>query len=345
MNLGLATPTEVLDALCFQDEERSHGRKPDRIGQILVDRGVLRPDDVTQIMEQIDASARNLELPGFKSLELIDSGVSTLQFRGYTIGTRKTVLIHILRFGLADSPDDAQRFAADALTLARLDHPNVVKVLSSGELEGVPYLVLENVTGRNLRGELDENGPMAEEEALDLLAQVAAGLAHAHSVDVFHGSLCPEAILLPRIGPVKVTDFAHFDWYALAAARGTTRLDSPFYLSPEQARKSTRATATSDIYSLGATLFHMLTGHPPFRGAYQEVIRQHLKRPAPDPRVHTPGVSRETARLVGAMLAKDPEERPRTMEEIISIINWAGVEHPMGEESTEIPGRLLPRRR
>jgi len=345
MNLGLAGPTEIMDALCFQNEERSFGRQPGRIGQILVDRDVLGPDDVTRIMEEVEVRTRTLELPGFQSLELVDRGHTTLQFRGYTIGTRKTVLIRILRFGLAESPDDTERFLSELSTLSRLDHPNVVKVLATGELEGIPYFVLENVTGPTLRGQLDESGPMPEEQALHLLSQVAAGLEHAHSVDVFHGSVCPDAILTPRIGPARVMDFALFDWCSFAAAQGAARLDSPYYLSPEQARKSTRATATSDIYSLGATLFHALTGRPPFRGEYLEVLRQHMKRPAPDPRVHAPGVSEETARLVAQMLAKKPEDRPRTMTDIVQFVQRSGVTRLEVDDSGGLPGRLLPRRR
>jgi len=345
MNLGLAKPSEVMDALCFQNEQRSRGDRTERIGQLLVDRGVLSIDDVTRIMEEIEVRTRTLELPGFQTLELVERDHTTLQFRGYTIGTRKTVLIRIIRFGLAESPEDTKRFLSEARVLSRLNHPNVVKVLSSGELEAIPYLVLENVTGPTLRGQLDESGPMPEEQALDLLTQIAAGLDHAHSMDVFHGSVGPDAVLLPRIGPAKVTDFALFAWCSFAAAQGAARLDSPHYLSPEQARKSTRATATSDVYSLGATFFHMLTGRPPFRGAYLEVLRQHMKRPAPDPRVHAPDLSEETARLVAIMLAKAPESRPRGMADVIRHVNRSGVVDAGNEAPSGPPGRLRPRRR
>jgi len=342
MNLGLATPTEVMDALCFVNEEQSLGRWPGRIGQVLIDRGVLDLDDVTRIMEEVEVRTRTLELPGFTALDLVKRGHTTLQFRGVTIGTRKAVLIRILRFGLADSQEDTERFLSEAKTLSRLNHPNVVKVLSSGELEAIPYLVLENVTGPTLRGQLDKSGPMPEKQALDLLIQVAAGLDHSHSVDVFHGSVRPDAILLPRIGPAKLTDFALFDWGSFAAALGAARLDSPHYLSPEQARKSTRATTASDVYSLGATFFHVLTGRPPFRGAYIEVLRQHMKDPAPDPRTHAPRLSKETARLVEAMLAKDPQDRPHTMADIVSFVRRAPVVNEKSKNAAGLPGRLHP---
>ena len=343
MNLGLAKPTEVMDALCFQNEQRSLGNAPERIGRILMNRGVLGPDDVSRIMEEIELRTKTLELPGFQSLELVERDSTTLQFRGYTIGTRKTVMIRILRFGLAESPDDTERFLSEAATLARLDHPNVVKVLATGELEAIPYLVVENVVGPTLASRVEESGALSEEEALEILAQVAAGLDHAHCMDICHGSVGPAAVLLPRIGSVRVTNFALFDWCSFASAGGAARLDSPYYLSPEQARKSTRATATSDIYSLGATLFFMLTGRAPFRGPYLDVLRQLRKHPAPDPRVHAPLLSESTASLVGRMLAKEPEGRPRSMEEVIRHVRQ--LECDADEDAPTLPGRLRPRRR
>jgi len=342
MNLGYASPTEVMDALCFQNEERSRGRTPPRIGRILMDRGVLDAERVARIMEEIEARTRTLELPGFLTLELVERDATTLHFRGSTIGTRKTVVIRILRFGLAESPDDTERFLAEAGTLSRLDHPNVVRVLATGELEAIPYLVLENVVGPTLENRVEEAGALTEEEGLDVLQQVAAGLEHAHRADVCHGSVGPDAVLLPRIGPVKVTNFALFDWCSFASARGAARLDSPWFLSPEQASRSTRATVTSDVYSLGATLFFMLTGHPPFRGGYLEVLRQHRKRPAPDPRVHAPGLSAATADLVGRMLAKRPEDRPRTMEEVIRRARRPEAGDAPAPETPTVPDRLRP---
>ncbi|MEN8149817.1 MAG: serine/threonine-protein kinase [Planctomycetota bacterium] len=345
MNLGLAAPTEIMDALCFQNEQRSLGNTPPRIGRILMDRGVLGPDDVARVMEEIEFRTKTLLLPGFQSLELVERDATTLQFRGTTIGTRKTVVIRILRFALAESPDDTERFLSEAETLSRLDHPNVVRVLATGELEAIPYLVLENVVGPTLENRVEEDGPLAEEDALSILAQAAAGLDHAHRADVCHGSVGPASVLLPRIGPVKVTDFALFDWCSFASAQGTARLEPPWYLSPEQARKSTRATVTSDVYSLGATLFFMLTGRPPFRGTHLEILRQHRKRPAPDPRVQAPDISKSTANLVARMLAKQPEDRPRSMEEVIRLARRS--EHGTSETADDpiLPDRLRPGRR
>jgi serine/threonine-protein kinase len=344
MNLGLVKPSEIMDAIAHQNEQRLLGLKPDRIGQILVERGALTSDDVTRIMEGVEELSRTLDLPGFTSLELVDRDNTTLQFRGFTIGTRKTVLIRILRFGLAESPEDTKRFLDECSTLARLDHPNVVKVLSTGHLEGIPYLVLENVPGPTLRARIEEDGPMEEPEAVRLLTQVAEGLGHAHSVSVFHGSVQPDAILLPRVGPAKVTDFALFDWCSFAAAQGAARLDTPYYLSPEQARKTTRATAASDIYSLGATIYHVLTGRPPFSGPYLEVLRQHMKRTPPSPRVLSPSISKQTAGLIVRMLAKHPEDRPGSMEEVVRLTRRQGAKMSDTHEIKGVPDRLRSRR-
>ncbi len=344
MNLGLASPAEVMDALCHQNEQRSLGVTCDRIGQVLVGRGVLTMDDVTTIMEKVEERTRTLVLPGFRSLSRVGVDQTTLKFRGYTIGARKAVLLRILRFGLAESIEDTNRFLKESETLSRLNHPNVVKVMSTGELESIPYLVLEYVSGTSLRARLDDGTGVSEREALDILVQVASGLEHAHSLGIHHGGIMPAAVLLPRVGPVKLTDFALFDWCSFAAAQGAARMDSPYYLSPEQAKKSTRATITSDVYSLGATFFHMLAGRPPFCGPYLEVIHQHLKRTPPDPRTLTPGTSTESVDLVMRMLAKDPKDRPQNMDEVIRLARKSGAGRPERDQGGGLPTRLQSRR-
>jgi serine/threonine-protein kinase len=273
---------------------------------------------------------------------------TTLLFRGVTLGTRRTVAIRILRFGLSESTEDIERFLAETRILSRLDHSCVVKVLSAGDLEGIPYFVQEFVPGPCLKTYVQENGPLTEERALEILSQVAEGLRHAHTLDVLHGSLKPGSILIPRLGPAKVTDFALRDWSSFAAARGAERVEAPHYISPEQAQMAARPTVRSDVYTLGATLFYTLTGRPPFRGGHLEVVRQHLKRPTPDPRVLVPQLTPGCANLVLHLMEKKPENRPSSMEEVLTAIDRVRSDAELGETAPSPPSepsRLRSRRR
>lgn len=350
IGLGLVSGTDVLDALCEQEERRNRGLPPSRIGEILVESGRLTREDVALVMERVEQQARTLEIAGYHSLELVSRDETTLRFRGVAMGTRRPVQIRILRFRLADRREERDRFRRECHVLRRLDHPNVVKLLDSDDLEGIPYLVLEDVPGPDLRCFVEENGPLPATEALETVAGIATGLSHAHSHAILHGALRPDSVLLPRLGGPKVTDFTVLDWDPEDSTAQARRGRSPHYLSPEQARGGGWPTIRSDVYSLGAVLFFVLTGRPPFRGPYQEILRQHLRRPAPDPRVHRPSLPAPVAEFVLGMLEKQPARRPGTMDEVARA-----AERLLGPESstpaaaaapagTEPPPRLRSRR-
>lgn len=319
IGLGLVSGTDVLDALCEQEDRRNRGRPAERLGEILVEKGRLTREDVALVMERVEQQARTLEIAGYHSLELVARDETTLRFRGVALGTRRMVQIRILRFRLADQREERDRFRRECRVLGRLDHPNVVKLLDSGDLEGIPYLVLEDVPGPDLRSYVEENGPLAAADALAIVGGVATGLSHAHSHAILHGALRPDSILLPRLGGPKVTDFTVLDWDPEDSSAQARRGRSPHYLSPEQARGGGWPTIRSDVYSLGAVLYFLLTGRPPFRGPYQEILRQHLRRPAPDPRVHVSNVPAPVVEFVLGMLEKQPARRPATMDEVAAL--------------------------
>ncbi len=350
LNLGLCQPSQIVDALCLQEEQRGDGRSPERIGQILIQRGHLTTEEVRVVMENVEKRTRTLELPGYDSLEFVSSDSTTQLFRGVELGTGRTVAIKILRFGLAEAEEQHLLFLEDSRRLSLLNHRNVVRLRHSGDLEGIPFLVLDYVLGPDLRLHLEEHGPMAESEALDCVVQVASGIQHAHEHGIVHGALRPEAILLPRQGGAKVTDFGISDARDICETGVCKGLTTPHYTAPELFRTGTRAGCHSDIYSLGAVYFLMLTGRPPFKGTGREVVRQHLKKPVPDPRVLVPGTSRASALLCARMMEKVPERRPESAREVIAAArrikdDQAGGKHPgHGTGGGEPIGRLLSRR-
>lgn len=350
LNLGLCQPSQIVDALCLQEEQRGRGGNPERIGQILIQRGHLTPEEVRLVMEEVENRARTLDLPGFDSLEFVSRDSTTQLFRGVELGTRRTVAIKILRFGLAEAEEQHRWFLEDSQRLSLLNHKNVVRLRHSGDLEGIPFLVLDYVLGPDLRSHLEENGPMKEQKALDCILQVASGIQHAHEHGIIHGALRPETILLPRQGGAKITDFGISDARDVCEGGARNSLTTPYHTAPEQFRAGARAGIRSDIYSLGAVYFFMLTGRPPFKGTGQEVIRQHLKKPAPDPRVLVPGTSRASALLCAQMMEKTPERRPESASLVIEAVRRIQDDQTGGPHadkkvrSAEPIGRLMSRR-
>jgi hypothetical protein len=214
-----------------------------------------------------------------------------------------------------EDPEIGLRFQREGRAAARLSHPNVVRVFDAGEdeLEGrvVSYIVMEYVPCGDFKDSMDRNGPLPETMLLRVGADVAAGLAHAHERGIIHRDVKPHNILLDERGSPKLADFG-----IARALDGTTShnragsyLGTAAYSSPEQLRGE-KVTPKSDVYSLGATLYHAAVGEQPFSGNPIEVANQHmLKVPVP-PRERGAHIGKRLETLILACLAKDPVGRP-----------------------------------
>ena len=218
--------------------------------------------------------------------------------------------------------DIGTRFRREGRTAAGLSHPNIVQVYDAGEDEfegrNVSYIVMEFVPGGDLKRLIDENGPLSDDE-ISVLDGAAMGLAHAHERGIVHRDVKPHNILLDERGRPKITDFGiarALD--ATVATRTGSYLGTALYSSPEQL-KGERVTPKSDVYSLGATLYHAAVGEPPFGGAPMEVATQHVSKDPVPPRERGASVDGELEALILRCLAKDPDSRP-TADEV-----WAGL--------------------
>jgi len=215
-----------------------------------------------------------------------------------------------------DDPEVGLLFRREGRTAARLSHPNTVRVYDAGEdrIGGreVSYIVMEYVPGGDLKDLIDRTGPLPEAMLARLGADVVSGLAHAHERGIIHRDVKPRNILLDAHGNPKLADFG------IARAFDSTHethpgsyLGTAAYSSPEQL-KGERVTAKSDVYSLGATLYHAAVGRPPFSGKPIEIANQHVHRAPPPPREHGARIGEGFEALILDCLAKDPDRRPDT---------------------------------
>jgi serine/threonine protein kinase len=191
-------------------------------------------------------------------------GMATV-YLGHDSELDRPVAIKVLAENLTGHETFRRRFLREAQLAARLSHPNVVSVYDAGEqADGRPYIVMEHVDGETLADVLRKRGPLPADEAATLAAQACRGLAHAHAAGLVHRDVKPQNLLLRRDGTLKVADFG-----IARAAEGTalteagTVLGTAAYLSPEQALGQ-EATPAADVYSLGAVLYELLTGRPPY---------------------------------------------------------------------------------
>jgi hypothetical protein len=226
----------------------------------------------------------------------------------------RPVAVKRLRDGYAGQPEAMERFRAEARHAGALSHPGIAQVYDYGEAEppSPPFLVMEFVDGPSLAGLLD-GGPLDPADAMDVLAQVAAGLAAAHAAGLVHRDIKPANLLVAGDGQVKITDFgiAHAAGSAQLTRTGTM-VGTPSYLAPERAGGAS-ATAASDLYSLGVVGYECLAGQPPFQGTPMEVVAACQRAPMPPlPAAVPAGV----AALVMDLTAKNPAARPASASQV-----------------------------
>ncbi len=216
----------------------------------------------------------------------------------------------------------AHRFRRAAEAAANISHPHIVAVLDRGEQGGVPFLVMEQVDGTSLREALRFRS-FDTEQAVELCADVASALQHAHSLGIVHRDIKPDNILLSADGTAKVVDFGLARLIDARQRVDTGPLGSAAYLSPEQASGDS-LDARSDVYSLGIVLYELLTGARPFSAESPVAIAlKHLNEPPPPPRRLNPAVPREVEAVVIRALAKDPRDRFQSMGELREALHRA----------------------
>lgn len=217
---------------------------------------------------------------------------------------------------------EVQRFEREARMAARLDHPNVVSVFDHGDDGGTHYMVCEYVAGETVATLIRRQGALAPELALDIAIQTCRGLLHAQSLGLVHRDIKPDNLIRQPDGTIRITDFGlarHVEGEPALTKVGVV-LGTPVCMSPEQAR-GRPLDSRSDIYSLGVTLYWMLTGVPPFSsGNTVDLLLKHLTEERPDPCALNPKVSAALGAEVRRMMAVNREARPASAGELLAAL-------------------------
>jgi serine/threonine-protein kinase len=272
----------------------------------------------------VDLSGRTLD--DYRILRRLGAGGMGQVYLAEQASLKRRVALKILKPELAADPSALQRFQREAEAVARLTHANIVQVYQTGSADGIQYMALEYVEGRNLRDYVARKGPPEALLALSVMRQVAAALQRAAELGIIHRDIKPENILLTRKGEVKVADFG----LSLALGVGQPALNltqtgvtmgTPLYMSPEQVEGKPLDPRT-DIYSFGVSCYHMLTGQPPFRGQTAfEVALQHVRSEPPPLASVRPDLPSELCAVVHKMMAKRPEDRYQTCREVLADLS------------------------
>ena len=262
----------------------------------------------------------------YELLEEIAHGGMGVVYKARQISLNRVVALKMILSGRLASAWTVERFRTEAEAAARLEHPNIVPIYEVGELEGAHYLTMRLIEGCNLR-QATGGKPLSMNRAAELIEAVARAMHYAHCRGVLHRDLKPANVLLDGAGQPHVTDFG---LAKLAASdTGITRseavMGTPNYMAPEQAAgHSKQATAAVDIYSLGAILYELLTGRPPFRGGTEmEVLLRVMGEEPRTPRSILPKLDRGLETICLKCLEKEPQRRYRTAEELADdLARW-----------------------
>lgn len=239
------------------------------------------------------------------------------------------VAVKVLKAEFRDDKAFISKFRAEAQAAAGLAHPNIVNIYDVGEEKGMQFIVMELVEGITLKEYIAKKGRLAVREATSIAIQVSQGLEAAHNSGIVHRDVKPQNIIISTDGKVKVTDFG----IARAASSNTistTVMGSVHYTSPEQARGG-YSDSKSDIYSLGISLYEMLTGHVPFDGESTVAIAiKHLQEEMKSPTVYVPDLPYSTVQIIYKCTQKSPDRRYANMAELIRDLKESLV-HPDGD--------------
>ena len=263
---------------------------------------------------------------------------------------QRLVALKTLAPQLAEDRDFIGRFQSEAIAAANLNHPNIVPVYTAGESGGIHYIAMEFVEGQSLRARLDERGRLPPEEALDICYYVALALDHAwNKAKLIHRDIKPDNIFMALNGTVKLGDFGLSKSLSAGATNNTmtgTAMGSPHYISPEQVRGRRDIDFRADIYGLGCTLFHMICGRRVYEDdAALTVFLKHVTDPPPPVLDIFPECPPAIVALLGKMLAKPPEQRHQSYDELIAEILRARQEIESGVEAAPAEVAAPPRSR
>jgi eukaryotic-like serine/threonine-protein kinase len=317
---GLATQDEVQHCLEKARQLREDNNQASLV-QLLVDNEYVTRRQIARLRQIIEAERSGQKIPGYKILGKLGSGAMATVFKARQISLDRTVAIKVLPRKFTTNAQFIERFYAEGRAAAQLNHPNIVQAFDVGKAGDYHFFVMEYVDGRTVYDDIVKHKRYSEAEAIDIVIQIAESLQHAHERGLIHRDVKPKNIMINPEGVAKLADMglarAITDKEAAEAEAGKA-FGTPYYISPEQIRGELNIGPPADIYSLGATLYHMVTGNVPFDGKNPSaVMHKHLKSPLVAPDHVNPKLSQGISEVIEMMMHKDPRRRYQSCKDLL----------------------------
>jgi serine/threonine-protein kinase len=297
---------------------------PDALVQI----GALAPAQRDDILQRL--TDRHLDetrqLKHYRiERRLGEGGMGTVYLAVDTRENRR-VALKVLPPHLAADDEFMTRFHAETLAMLRLRHENIVGAYAAGKDDGRHFIAMEYCEGETLDRRLEREGCLPSGEAVRIVTQVARGLKHAHEAGFVHRDIKPANIMVVANGVAKILDLGlskRIGPAAAAAAGGDTTIGTPDYIAPEHARAEPDVDGRADIYSLGATFYHLVAGRAPFQGtSVVDVLAKHFHEPVPDPRTIRMDIPMGVVPIIHRMMEKRREDRYPDCGALLKDLAW-----------------------
>lgn len=269
----------------------------------------------------------NKQIGGYKLVRRIGEGGMGEVYLAEQLTMHRTVALKILHNKWADDEEFRKRFLLEARAAGKLNHQNLIQVYDVNKYQGKYYFSMEFIDGVTVEDLIRHEGALPVEKVIDICMQVCQALKYLANHNIVHRDIKPANIMVTKDGTVKLGDFGFIQsvWDAELMQEGTT-IGTPDYISPEQARGERNLDVRSDIYSLGASLFHMLTGKTLFQGSCSKVMRDHIETTPPKLDELRKDLPKDLKRMLEKMTAKQPIDRYQTPDEVIKDLDMLRID-------------------
>jgi serine/threonine-protein kinase len=345
---GLATREEVDECQSLVQQAEPPSQKS--LGRVLVEQAVVTERQIQRIKATIEETQKGRQIPGYELMHKIGSGAMATVFKATVFKARqlsldRIVAIKVLPKRLSENKEYVERFYKEGRAAAKLNHPNIVQAFDVGEANGYHYFVMEYVEGHSLYEELVTGKVFSEPDAMRIIIQIARALEHAHSQGLIHRDVKPKNIMITRDGTAKLADMGLARVAAdaeAAKAEAGRAYGTPYYISPEQIRGEVGIDFRADIYSLGATLYHLVTGRVPFEAPTPAaVMHKHLREPLIPPDHINMRLSTGIGEVVEAMMAKDRNQRYSSTSDLLMDLQSIAAGEPPLQARRQISADVL----
>jgi serine/threonine protein kinase len=325
LDSGLVTKAEI--EFCREQQKQSSDPNQRSLGDLLIENNFVTTTQVKRIRRQIEDINKRSKIPGYEVIREVGKGAMARVFEARQLSLNRTVAIKVLPRKMSENVEFVDRFYKEGQAAARLQHNNIVQAIDVGQApSGLHFFVMEYIEGLTLYDEMaaPPNGrgrSFTEIDALDVIIQICDALVHAHERGLIHRDVKPKNIILTPQGVAKLTDLglarAADDKNAAESEAGKA-YGTPYYISPEQIRGDVDIDFRADIYSLGATMYHLVTGRPPFEGeSPSAVMHKHLKQAlVPADHVNTT-LSAGIGEIIDVAMAKKRDERYQSTADML----------------------------